>query len=119
MARRFLIKLTKYIFSKMTTLYYYHKDFLHHDTFLGHPESPDRLCHINAELKQHEFKLLQRIMPQLRQDIIRLIRLVHTQAMIDKVLQKMPEDGFIPLDPDTILSAGSAHAALFSGECCL
>ncbi len=35
----------------MTTLYYYHKDFLQHDTGLDHPESPDRLSHINAALK--------------------------------------------------------------------
>lgn len=98
----------------MTTLYYYHKDFLQHDTYLGHPESPDRLCHINAELKQHEFYLLQRITPQLRQDIVRLVGLVHSQAMIDKVLQKVPKDGFISLDPDTILSVGSAHAALLA-----
>jgi len=98
----------------MSTLYYYHKDFLHHDTGLGHPESPDRLSHINAALKESAFDSLKRIGPELRQDVIELIRLVHTQAMIDKVLQKVTADSYIPLDQDTLLSDGSAQAALLA-----
>jgi len=94
----------------MTTLYYYHKDFLLHDTGLGHPENQDRLSHINAALDRVEFKPLKRITPVLRQDVLGLIRLVHTQAMMDKVLQKVAKEHYIPLDPDTLLSEGSAHA---------
>jgi len=98
----------------MTTLYYYHKDSLQHDTCLGHPESPDRLSYINAALNQHGFDSLQRITAELRQDIMQIIQRVHTQAMIDKVLQKVPEDSYLSLDQDTVLSAGSAHAALLA-----
>ena len=98
----------------MTTLYYYHKDFLQHDTGLGHPESPDRLSHINAALKDEKFDALKRIKPNMRQDVTELIQLVHTQGMIDKVLQKVSADNVIFLDQDTILSKGSANAALLA-----
>jgi len=98
----------------MTTLYYYHKDFLQHDTGLGHPESPDRLSHINAALKDKKFDALKRIKPNMRQDVTELIQLVHTQGMIDKVLQKVSADNVIFLDQDTILSKGSANAALLA-----
>ena len=98
----------------MTTLYYYHKDFLQHDTGSGHPESPNRLKAINAALEGVEFDSLSRISPQLRQDILDQIRLVHTQEMLDKVLQDVPPDCYISLDPDTQLSEGSAHAALLA-----
>jgi len=98
----------------MTTLYYYHNDFLQHDTGLGHPESPDRLSHINAALKEPEFDGLKRITPKIRQDITELVHLVHTQAMIDKVLQKVSIDEGVYLDPDTILSNGSANVALLA-----
>ncbi len=98
----------------MTTLYYYHKDFLQHDTGSGHPESPDRLSHINAALEKSAFDSLKRVSPELRQDVTELIRLVHTQPMIDKALQKVAANSYIPLDPDTLLSEGSAHAALLA-----
>ena len=98
----------------MTTLYYYHKDFLQHDTGLGHPESPDRLSHINAALKGEKFDALKRIKPSIRQDVTKLIQLVHTQEMIDKVLQKVSVDNVLFLDQDTILSSGSANAALLA-----
>lgn len=98
----------------MTTLYYYHKDFLQHDTGLGHPENPDRLSHINAALTGREFTALKRMTPTIRQDVNELIRLVHTQAMMDKVLQKISADHFVFLDQDTTLSNGSANAALLA-----
>jgi len=98
----------------MTTLYYYHKDFLLHDTGLGHIENPGRLIHINAALEQAEFKPLIRITPEVRKDSIELIRLVHTQGLIDYVLQKVAADSYIPLDSDTMLSKGSANAAVLA-----
>ena len=98
----------------MTTLYYYHKEFLQHDTGLGHPESPDRLSYINAALKGEKFDALKRITPKIRQDVAELIRLFHTQGMIDKVLQKVSADNVLFLDQDTILSKGSANAALLA-----
>jgi len=98
----------------MTTLYYYHKDFLQHDTGLGHPENPDRLSHINAALKKAEFDALKRITPDIRENIMELVQLVHTKEMTDRVLQKVSSDNAIFLDQDTILSSGSANAALLA-----
>lgn len=98
----------------MSTLYYYHKDFLLHDTGLGHPESADRLIHINTALKEARFDGLKRIKPKIRKDVIELIHLVHTQGMIDKVLQKVSADNVLFLDQDTILSNGSANATLLA-----
>jgi len=98
----------------MTTLYYYHKDFLKHDTGLGHPENPDRLSHINAALKATTFDSLKRITPELRPDVNKLIRMVHTKSVMDQVLEKVAADGYISLDADTLLSEGSAHAALLA-----
>lgn len=98
----------------MTTLYYYHKALLQHDTGLGHPESPDRLSYIDAALEQSEFDSLSRISPELRQDIMEHIRRVHSQSMMDKVLQPVGYDSYISLDQDTLLSEGSARAALLA-----
>ena len=98
----------------MSTLYYYHKDFLLHDTGLGHPENPDRLIHINVALENAKFNSLVRITPKIRNDSQDLIRLVHTQGLIDYVLQKVEAENYIRLDPDTLLSAGSANAVLLA-----
>lgn len=98
----------------MNTLYYYHKDFLQHDTGLGHPESADRLNHINDALEDAKFDALKRISPGMRQDVTELIHLVHSQEMIDKVVQKISSDKVLILDQDTMLSSGSANAALLA-----
>jgi acetoin utilization deacetylase AcuC-like enzyme len=47
-------------------------------------------------------------------DIVEKLRLIHTQAMIDKVLATLPEQGFAHLDADTIVSSGSRQAALLA-----
>lgn len=98
----------------MTTLYYYHQDFLLHDTGLGHPENPDRLVHINVALAEPEFNDLIRITPELRKDSIELIRLVHTQGITDYGLQKVLIGDYIYLDNDTLVSKGSANAVLLA-----
>jgi acetoin utilization deacetylase AcuC-like enzyme len=99
----------------MTTLYYYHTDFLQHDTSAGHPESPERLKSIEQALAVPLFKKLTRITVPLDKQVEQKIKLIHQQAMIDKVLkQKIAADDYFPLDADTILSAGSAHAALLA-----
>jgi len=98
----------------MTTLYYYHKDFLLHDTGLGHPENPDRLVHINAAIEDPQFNSLIKVTPEIRKDHLELIRLVHTQGLTDYVLQKVDSENYVPLDSDTLLSEGSANAVLLA-----
>jgi acetoin utilization deacetylase AcuC-like enzyme len=99
----------------MTTLYYDHPGFLLHDIGEGHPESPLRLKSIEQALQAPQFKNLHRISTTIHENIEQRLRLVHQQAMIERVLkQKVAADAYFPLDYDTILSAGSAHAALLA-----
>jgi acetoin utilization deacetylase AcuC-like enzyme len=97
----------------MTTLYYSHPDFLKHQPGEGHPESPDRLTHIEQALKSSKFNRLRRVLAPLTPGIEAQIRLIHNQAMIDRVLKaKIAEHDHLLLDYDTLLSPGSAQAAL-------
>ena len=96
----------------MTTLYYSHPDFLGHDTGYGHPERPDRLTAINKTLNSPDFSKLIRKAAPLESGIQRKISLIHPQRYIDSILNAVPEQGYYPLDSDTILSPGSGKAAL-------
>lgn len=99
----------------MSTLYYTHPEFLNHDTSAGHPESPERLKSIEQALQVPLFKKLIRIVAPLHEQVEQRLRLIHQQPMIDRVLkQKIHSDDYFPLDYDTILSAGSARAALLA-----
>ncbi|MBD9356590.1 histone deacetylase family protein [Methylomonas albis] len=96
----------------MRTLYYSHPDFLGHDTGVAHPESVDRLHVIEQALSSPEFNGLQRVEPIIPADIQDKIGLVHSKAMIAKVLASIPTQGLANLDADTVVSPGSKQAAL-------
>jgi len=97
----------------MTTLYYYHKDFMLHKMEKNHPESPERITHIDSALQASQFKLLKRIQPVIRQDVLKQIKLVHSQSMIDIALQEVDSDELIKLN-EVSLSHHSSHAALLA-----
>ncbi|MGZ8926989.1 MAG: histone deacetylase family protein [Methylobacter sp.] len=94
----------------MTTLYYYHKDFLNHDTGFSHPENSERLRSINNALQAPEFADLARKSPSLAQ--LEQVCLIHTERHINRILLTIPEGGKSFIDADTCLSSGSANAAL-------
>jgi len=96
----------------MTTLYYSHPDFLAHDTGPGHPECPDRLISIDKILGSDRFSPLQTISAPLLDRDAAQIRLIHPQRHIDAVLDAIPAQGIDYLDGDTVVSPGSARAAL-------
>lgn len=96
----------------MRTLYYSHPDFLGHDTGIAHPESVDRLHVIEQALSSPAFSGLQRVEPIIPADIQDKIGLVHSKAMIAKVLASIPPQGLANLDADTVVSPGSKQAAL-------
>lgn len=82
-----------------------------HDTGPGHPERIARLRAVEAALAQADFAGLIReeAPPATPAQLGR----VHSQAYIDRVLATRPEAGrSVHLDPDTVMSAGSAEAAL-------
>nr|WP_228778856.1 histone deacetylase family protein [Methylobacter sp. BlB1] len=81
-----------------------------HDTGISHPESADRLRSIASVLDAPEFSGLIKASPPLGTE--QQIRLIHTQAHIDNVLNAVPRHGLHYLDSDTVLSPGSGKAAL-------
>jgi acetoin utilization deacetylase AcuC-like enzyme len=97
----------------MTTLYYYHTDFLQHNTGSGHPECAERLRSIDKVFQAPEFAALVRKTPPLAETVqLEQIRLIHTQRHIDRILQAIPEHGNNFIDADTVVSPGSRNAAL-------
>jgi acetoin utilization deacetylase AcuC-like enzyme len=96
----------------MTTLYYYHPDFLKHLTGHGHPESPERLKSIEKILSGSEFNALQRMVPPLGTAQDEQVLLVHAPLHLKRIKQACASPMGCQLDADTVLSAGSANAAL-------
>jgi acetoin utilization deacetylase AcuC-like enzyme len=98
----------------MSTAIYTHPACLAHDTGPGHPESPARLVAVLEALDDARFAKLARIEAPLatREQLAR----VHDRALVDALLDEPVESGWRRLDPDTVMSPGSAEAA-FRAAC--
>ncbi|WP_448208632.1 histone deacetylase family protein [Azospirillum sp. sgz302134] len=94
----------------MTTAIFTHPDFLLHDTGPGHPERPERIAVVWEVLDRDEFRSLPRHMAP--EATVEQLRWVHEPAYVDAVLEAMPENGYVRLDADTLLSPGSRSAIL-------
>ncbi len=90
-----------------------HLACLEHDTGEWHPECADRLRYVLRALESEEFlPLIRESAPEAT--VEQLMR-VHPEAYVRDMLAIAPEPGErIPLDADTIFSAGSREAALRS-----
>ena len=99
---------------------YTHPEYLNHHVMDGHPERPERLSHLMNHLSQigltQDFEVVQpRPIPQER------ILAAHSQSHVDFLQASQPEDGIVPLDPDTWMSPASlsvaelAAGAVFAG----
>jgi acetoin utilization deacetylase AcuC-like enzyme len=88
-----------------------HPAGLEHDTGPGHPERIARLRAVTEALAAPEFDaLIREEAPAATRD---QLGRVHPAAYIDRVLGTKPAPGQrVRLDPDTVMSAGSAEAAL-------
>jgi len=88
-----------------------HPACLGHDTGPWHPECADRLRSVLRALETEEFfPLLREMAPEATEE--QLAR-VHPIAYITEMLAIRPEEGqHVQLDADTLMSAGSAEAAL-------
>jgi acetoin utilization deacetylase AcuC-like enzyme len=88
-----------------------HPACLGHDTGPWHPECADRLRAVLRALETEEFfPLLREMAPEATEE--QLAR-VHPMAYITEMLAIRPEEGqHVQLDADTLMSAGSAEAAL-------
>jgi acetoin utilization deacetylase AcuC-like enzyme len=94
----------------VTTLLYSHDACLEHDTGFGHPERSDRLRAVNNALSADSFAGLDRREAP-KADFDRLV-LNHPERFVSDIFDKAPASGSLRLDPDTVMSPGSAEAAL-------
>jgi len=94
-----------------TILYLTHEACLGHDMGEGHPECPDRLRAIWQALEAPDFAALHREAAPAATEA-QLAR-AHPAAYVSAILDIRPEEGErARLDADTIMSHGSAEAAL-------
>lgn len=94
----------------MSTLLFSHPICLEHSNFPGHPEQPDRLRVIETALENPAFFLLDR--REAPEGSIKEIKRVHAPYHVEAILESVPKEGFVALDPDTGLSPASGQAAL-------
>jgi acetoin utilization deacetylase AcuC-like enzyme len=92
----------------MTLPVFTHAACLAHDTGPGHAERPQRLGAVIEALRASFDDIDWREAPRASRG--QLMR-VHDAALLDAVLEARP-DRLVELDPDTVLSPGSAEAAL-------
>ena len=94
----------------MTTLLYSHESCIAHDPGPHHPERPARLRAVLDALYGPAFEGLER--RQAPRAEIAWIERVHDAGYIERTLAAEPAEGRAHLDPDTVVSSGSAEAAL-------
>ncbi|HEU4857378.1 MAG TPA: histone deacetylase family protein [Rhodanobacteraceae bacterium] len=89
---------------------YSHPACLQHDPGPEHPEAPARLRAVLQALDAPRFAAITRreAPPASREQLER----VHTADYIDQIFASAPSDGYVQLDPDTVMSPGSLEAAL-------
>lgn len=97
---------------------YTHEEYLNHKVAESHAERPERLQRVLAHLRTTPH--LQNLTWQTPQPASQTqIRAAHSQSHIDFLNRSRPEDGIIPIDPDTWMSPKSLAAAhLAAGAVC-
>lgn len=94
----------------MTTQLYSHSACVEHDPGAMHPECPDRLRAVIDGLEDQAFDGLVRIeAPKID---LKIVETVHKPFYVQEVMDSVPSQGSVHLDPDTALSPGSGEAAL-------
>ncbi|WP_368416503.1 histone deacetylase family protein [Falsiroseomonas sp.] len=95
----------------MTVLLFSHRACLQHDPGPQHPECPDRLRAVLRALEAEEFAHL--IRDEAPQATVEQLTRVHPAQYVEAILGIRPEpDESVALDADTVMSWGSAEAAL-------
>jgi acetoin utilization deacetylase AcuC-like enzyme len=94
----------------MTTAYITHPDCLRHEMGSGHPESPARLASINEHMRTagllEELRCLEA--PLAEPDDLKR---VHAAKYVDVIFENVPTEGYVQLDPDTLMNPYSLAAA--------
>ena len=94
----------------MTTLLFTHPSGIEHDPGPGHPERPDRLRAVLKALGEEDFTgLVRREAP--RATVGQIAR-AHDRGYVEALLAAVPEEGWVGIDPDTVMCPESGEAAL-------
>jgi acetoin utilization deacetylase AcuC-like enzyme len=96
----------------MTTLLFTHDSAEDHDPGPGHPERSDRIRAVKKALDTPVFEGLERRESPLAN--IDQISRIHRQDYVTTLLDAVPDQGYVRVDPDTVLSPASGDAALRS-----
>ncbi len=90
--------------------YVSHPAYLLHDMGRSHPESPERLRAIRAQLEASgTWARLYQVAP--RRAERKWIELVHRSSYVDSLERRSPSSGYTSLDPDTSMSPETLNAA--------
>lgn len=101
----------------MHTIFFTHSACVDHDPGPGHPECPDRLKAILQALEGEAFMFLDRREAPLA--TVDQIARAHPRRYVERVLELGPQDGYLAVDSDTVMSPGTVEAALRgSGAVC-
>ena len=98
----------------MTTLLYTHPSSLAHDTGPGHPEQQARAKVIYGAIEREEQKggladVIRREAPEATRA---QLEQVHDTRFVEAILNAVPDDGYVRIDADTVMSSASGEAAL-------
>lgn len=94
----------------MTTAYITHPDCLGHEMGPVHPERPERLSAIERHLRSSGLMQDLRSLSAPLADRDDLMR-VHVPEYIDLIFEHAPTEGYVQLDPDTLMNRYSLAAA--------
>ena len=94
----------------MATFLYTHSSCIEHDVGPSHPESPARLRAVLEALAEPEFDGLERRQAPLAARAA--IERMHSATYVETLLNAVPDEGRVWLDPDTAMCPASGQAAL-------
>ena len=94
----------------MTTAYITHPDCLRHEMGAEHPERPQRLAAIEEHLAGANLLDQLRCLPAPLAEADDLKR-VHAPEYVDLIFEHAPTEGYVQLDPDTLMNPYSLAAA--------
>ncbi|MDB6104898.1 MAG: putative enzyme Histone deacetylase superfamily [Gammaproteobacteria bacterium] len=94
----------------MTTSYITHADCLRHEMGPGHPECPERLVAVNEHMRSSGLLDQLRVLdaPLASQEDLKR---VHRPEYVDLIFENAPTEGYVQLDPDTVMNPYTLDAA--------